>query len=44
MTRYYPVIITGYDVTALLHGPKIGGINADDTIKMPTWKDLRVIP
>ena len=44
MTKYYPVIITGYDVTELLHGTKIGGINADNTNKMPTWKSLHVIP
>jgi peptide/nickel transport system substrate-binding protein len=44
MTTYYPVIITGYHVTALLHGSKIGGINVDNTIEMPTWKDLYVIP
>jgi peptide/nickel transport system substrate-binding protein len=44
MTTYFPVIITGYDVTALLHGSRIGGINADNTIRMPTWKDLHVIP
>ncbi len=33
MTRYYPVIITGYDVTALLHGTRIGGINSDNSHK-----------
>jgi peptide/nickel transport system substrate-binding protein len=43
MTRYYPVVITGYRQAALLHGSGIGGMNVDG-LSMPTWQDLHVIP
>jgi peptide/nickel transport system substrate-binding protein len=44
MTKYYPVVITGYRQAALLHGSHIGGMNVDTNMAMPTWQDLHVIP
>ena len=44
MTDYYPVVVTGYLGSALLHGSRIGGMNGDSTIGMPTWKDIHVVP
>jgi peptide/nickel transport system substrate-binding protein len=44
MTKYYPVVITGYRQAALLHGSHIGGMNVDTNVAMPTWQDLHVIP
>jgi peptide/nickel transport system substrate-binding protein len=42
MTDYYPAIVTSYDDSALLHGSKIGGMNIDQIIGTPTWKDIYV--
>jgi len=42
MTDYYPVISTSYTGSAMLHGSRIGGINADSVYSMPTWKDIFV--
>jgi peptide/nickel transport system substrate-binding protein len=44
MTHYYPIIITGYHKTALLHGSHIGGLRVDTNLPMPAWQDLHVIP
>jgi peptide/nickel transport system substrate-binding protein len=44
MTKYYPVVITGYRQAALLHGSHIGGMNVDTNVAMPTWQDLHVTP
>jgi peptide/nickel transport system substrate-binding protein len=44
MTKYYPVVITGYRQAALLHGSHIGGMNVDTNVAMPTWQNLHVIP
>jgi peptide/nickel transport system substrate-binding protein len=44
MTDYYPAIITGYLGDAMPHGSRIGGMNNDNTLEMPTWKDIHVLP
>jgi peptide/nickel transport system substrate-binding protein len=44
MTRYYPVIITGHEADALLHGVRIHGMNHDNAFGAPTWKDINVAP
>jgi len=28
----------------VLHGSRIGGVNVDQNLAMPTWKDIYVIP
>ncbi|MDQ3028876.1 MAG: ABC transporter substrate-binding protein [Actinomycetota bacterium] len=43
MTDYYPAVITGYDGDAMPHGSSIGGMNNDNTLAMPTWKDIHVM-
>jgi peptide/nickel transport system substrate-binding protein len=43
MTKYYPVVITGYQQEALLHGSHIGGLRIDTNVPMPVWQDLHVI-
>jgi peptide/nickel transport system substrate-binding protein len=40
MTKYYPIVVTGYLASALLHGSNIGGMNIDNVTGVPTWKDL----
>jgi peptide/nickel transport system substrate-binding protein len=42
MTEYYPVIVTEYAGSALLHGSKIGGMNIESVQGMPTFKDIYV--
>jgi peptide/nickel transport system substrate-binding protein len=44
MTDYYPAVVTEYDVVAMLHGRRIGGMNVDNTLGTPTFKDIYVIP
>lgn len=44
MTDYLPVIVTGYGGVAQQHGSKIGGHFIDNTIGMPTWKNIHVLP
>jgi peptide/nickel transport system substrate-binding protein len=43
MTDYYPVVVAGYQGVAMLHGSRIGGMNADNVVAMPTWKDIYVV-
>ena len=43
MTDYYPAVVIGYPAVAMLHGSKIGGMNADSVYGMPTWKDIFVV-
>ena len=43
MTDYYPAVIRYYAAQPILHGSRIGGVNADDIYTMPSWKDLHVI-
>ena len=42
MTRYYPGVIRGHPTAQFLHGANIGGMNVDQVIGMPTWKDIYV--
>ena len=44
MTDYYPVIVSRYQAVPVLHGSRIGGVNVDQNLAMPTWKDIYVIP
>jgi peptide/nickel transport system substrate-binding protein len=44
MKHYYPIIITGYHNTALLHGSHIGGLTVDAILPMPAWQNIYVIP
>ena len=42
-TKFYPYVVTKYGGFAMLHGSRIGGLNADGVLMMPTWKDLHVL-
>jgi peptide/nickel transport system substrate-binding protein len=44
MTDYYPAIVTEYSLVVMPHGPRIGGMNSDNTLDTPTFKDIYVIP
>jgi peptide/nickel transport system substrate-binding protein len=39
-TRYFPLFPTYYTGIAQAHGSKIQGDNDDNTLGMPTWKDI----
>ena len=39
-TKYFPVVVTGYGGTAMMRGSRVQGFNNDDTLGMPTWKDM----
>jgi peptide/nickel transport system substrate-binding protein len=41
-TRYFPLFTTYYAGIAQAHGSKINGDNDDNTLGMPTWKDMWV--
>jgi peptide/nickel transport system substrate-binding protein len=43
MTGYYPAIVVEYPLVAMLHGPRIGGMNGDNVLAAPTFKDIFVI-
>jgi peptide/nickel transport system substrate-binding protein len=43
MTDYYPVVIARYQGAPVLHGSRIGGANVDNTVTMPTWKDIYIV-
>jgi len=43
MTDYYPVVITRYQAAPVLHGSRIGGVNVDNVLTMPTWKDIYIV-
>jgi len=42
MTKYFPVIPQWYTGIAQAHGSKIQGHYDDNTLGMPTWKDIWV--
>ena len=42
MTKYFPLFTTYYTGIAQAHGSKIMGDNDDNTLGMPTWKDIWV--
>jgi len=41
-TKYFPLFTTYYAGIAQAHGSKINGDNDDNTLGMPTWKDMWV--
>jgi peptide/nickel transport system substrate-binding protein len=41
-TKYFPVIVTGYGGDAMMRGSRVMGDNDDDTLGMPTFKDMWV--
>jgi peptide/nickel transport system substrate-binding protein len=41
-TKYYVVVNTGYAGVAMMHGSKIHGMYDDNTVGMPTWKNIYV--
>jgi peptide/nickel transport system substrate-binding protein len=43
-TKYFPLFTTYYTGIAQAHGSKIMGDNDDNTLGMPTWKDIWVSP
>jgi peptide/nickel transport system substrate-binding protein len=43
-TKYFPLFTTYYTGIAQAHGSKINGDNDDNTLGMPTWKDIWVSP
>ena len=42
MTNYLPLFVTRYGGVAQAHGSKIEGHFIDNSIGMPTWKDIYV--
>ena len=40
--KYFPLFTTYYTGIAQAHGSKIQGDNDDNTLGMPTWKDIWV--
>jgi peptide/nickel transport system substrate-binding protein len=40
MTKYFPVVLTGYGAAAMMTGTKVHNFNDDSTFGMPTWKDM----
>jgi peptide/nickel transport system substrate-binding protein len=42
MKTYYPGVILYNTQVDMLHGSRIGGMNDDSSVGMPTWKDLYV--
>jgi peptide/nickel transport system substrate-binding protein len=43
-TQYFPLFTTYYTGVAQAHGSRIMGDNDDNTLGMPTWKDIWVSP
>jgi peptide/nickel transport system substrate-binding protein len=43
MTEIYPAVLTGYSGTAMVHGSKVGGMEADSLRGMPTFKTMYII-
>ncbi len=39
-TRYFPVVVTGYDGVAMMRGSKVHHDYVDPNFGLPTWKDL----
>jgi peptide/nickel transport system substrate-binding protein len=42
LTKYFPLFTTFHTGVAQAHGSKIHGDFDDDTVGMPTWKDVRI--
>jgi peptide/nickel transport system substrate-binding protein len=42
MTDYYPVVIARYQGVPVLHGSRVGGVNVDNILTTPTWKDIYI--
>jgi peptide/nickel transport system substrate-binding protein len=42
LTEYFPLFVTSYGGVAMMHGSKINGHYVDNTIGMPTWKNIWV--
>jgi peptide/nickel transport system substrate-binding protein len=42
--QYFPLFPTYYTGVAMAHGSKINGMYDDNTLGMPTWKDMWVSP
>ncbi|HET6625731.1 MAG TPA: ABC transporter substrate-binding protein [Nocardioidaceae bacterium] len=42
-TEYYPAVNTGYSGTAMIHGSKVGGMENDPVLGMPTFSRMYVI-
>jgi peptide/nickel transport system substrate-binding protein len=40
MTKYFPVILTGYGAAAMMTGTKVMNFHDDTVFGMPTWKDM----
>jgi peptide/nickel transport system substrate-binding protein len=38
--RYFPVVVVGYAGVAMMRGSKVHNDLDDDTVGMPTWKDI----
>lgn len=43
MTEIYPAVLTGYSGTAMVHGSKVGGMEADSLRGMPTFKTMYIV-
>ena len=43
-TKYFPLFTTYYGGIAEAHGSKIEGDFDDDTLGMPTWKNIWISP
>jgi peptide/nickel transport system substrate-binding protein len=43
MSDYYPVVIARYEAVPVLYGSRIGGVNVDNVLSMPTWKDIHIV-
>ena len=39
-TRYFPLVVTGYDGVAMMRGSKVHNDVDDATLGLPTWKDI----
>jgi peptide/nickel transport system substrate-binding protein len=42
-TTYFPGFVTSYARAGALHGSRIGGMELDDVLLEPTWRDMYVI-
>ena len=40
--KFFPLFPTYYTGVAMAHGSRIQGMNDDNTLGMPTWKDMWV--
>jgi peptide/nickel transport system substrate-binding protein len=40
--EYYPMVVRGYYGLAMAHGSAVNGHNVDNTLGMPTWKNVWV--